>query len=327
MAFRHLLAPAILVMAILGCSRAEAAAPQTLQTNLPVDSPANANAGDDAHVSLPLMLQSGLAYEFGNYKDLVTPAELMNALQSADVVCLGEAHYDPRDMETAFEITRALAQHRHIALAVERFSYDLQPDLDRLNGMENGEDRLAEIDAIIQNKEYQTVWGTKSWDQSGYPVNTPSQASFEAMVRWAASARVPIIGMDLTLAERSKGPGDNVPYRNQLWKIKLDNFKQNHREDYLIVVIGGIDHINNSRDSLPSLLKRAAFGHVISVGQRDAMYHYPSSTIVADLAKDDNLSDLIVQQPEYALVNGNGVATFPAPPDYWIVAHTPDTWH
>ena len=108
MAFRHLLAPAILVMAILGCSRAEAAAPQTLQTNLPVDSASDANAGDDAHVSLPLMLQMGLAHEFGNYKDLVTPAELMNALQSADVVCLGEAHYDPRDMVTAFEITRGV---------------------------------------------------------------------------------------------------------------------------------------------------------------------------------------------------------------------------
>ena len=148
--------------------------------------------------------------------------------------------------------------------------------------------------------------------------------------RWCAGQRAReslSSGWIITLAERSKGPGDNVPYRNQLWKLKLDNFKQNHREDYLIVVIGGIDHMNNSRDSLPSLLKRAAFGHVISVGQHDAMYHYPSSTIVADLAKDDNLSDLIVQQPEYALVNGNGVATFPAPPDYWIVAHTPDTWH
>lgn len=327
MALRYLLAPAILVMTVIGCSRAEAAAPQTIQTNLPVDSPSNANPGDDAHLSLPPMLQMGLAHEFGNYKDLVAPAEFMNALQSADVVCLGEAHYDPRDMETAFEITSALAQSRHVALAVERFSYALQPDLDRLNGMENGADRIAEMDAIIHNKEYQTVWGTKSFDQSGYPVNTPSQASFEAMVRWAAGARIPLISMDITLAERSKGPGDSVPYRNQLWKLKLDNFKQNHREDYLIVVIGGIDHMNNSRDSLPTLLKRAGFGHVISVGQRDAMYHFPSSTIVADLAKDANLADVIVKQPEYALVNAKGVPTFSSPPDYWIVAHTLDTWH
>jgi hypothetical protein len=286
------------------------------------------DAGTARSEILPAELREALAREYGRYEQLVDKEGFLNALQTADIVCIGEAHYDRRDMETAFEITRLLARRRTLALAVERFSYVLQPRLDGLNKLGTEERRAAELKRIFQIDDYQKVWGMDPWNQSGFRVNTPSQASFEAMVTWAARARIPMIGLDVSLSDRANGLGENTPYRNELWKSQIENFlERNHQENYLVVVIGGIDHIGNSPDSVPSKMKADSMANrVISVGQRDAMYQYMRSAKVAELAKVYGLSDLIVQHPQFAVVAINGVAKFPDPPDYWIAVHTPDTW-
>ncbi len=276
---------------------------------------------------LPSVLWEALAQEYGHYKAVVSRQDFLNDLQTADIICIGEAHYDQRDMETAFEIARLLAQRRTIALAVERFSYVLQPRLDSLNELESPERRTAKLGDILQSLEYQTVWGTHSWDQTGFPVNTPSQASFEVMVAWAVRAGIPLIGLDVSLADRASGLGENIPYRNDLWKRQIDNFLARHsQENYLVVVIGGVRHMSNSPDSVPSKLNASRLSRVISVGQRDAMYQMTSSIRVQELARAFRMSDLIVQYPQFAVVAINTVAKFPDPPDYWIAVHTPDTW-
>jgi hypothetical protein len=278
---------------------------------------------------LPADLGVALAREFGHYEGLVNEEGLLNDLQTADIVCIGEAHYDQRDMETAFEITRLLARRRKVALAVERFSNDLQPRLDGLNTQGSEELRAAEVKKILQTNDYQRVWGMDPWGQSGFHVNTPSEPIFEAMVAWAARARIPMIGLDVSLSDRANGLGENIPYRNELWNNQVEKFlNRNHQENYLVVVVGGIDHIANSPDSVPSRMKgNSKANRVISIGQRDAMYQYLSSAQVAKLAKAYGLGDLIVRHPQYAVVGVNGVAKFPDPPDYWIALHTPDSWN
>ena len=253
----------------------------------------------------------------------------MSDLQTADIICIGEAHYDRQDMETAFEIMRLLARRRRLVLAVERFSNDLQPRLDGLNSLGSEELRAAEMKEILQTNDYQTVWGMDHWGQSGFHVNTPSGPIFEAMVTWAARAGIPMVGLDVSLSDRANGLGENIPYRNELWKNQVDKFlDRNRQENYLAVVVGGIDHIGSSPDSVPSIMKgNSKPNRIISVGQRDAMYQYMSSAKVAELAKAYVHGDLIVRHPQYAVVGVNGVAKFPDPPDYWIAVHTPDTWN
>ncbi len=277
---------------------------------------------------MPEDLGIALAWEYGHYDGLVNREAFLNDLQTADIVCIGEAHYDLRDMETAFEITRQLARRRRLALAVERFSYDLQPRLDGLNTLGSEGLRATEVKKILQTDDYQKVWGMDPWGQSGFHVNTPSEPIFGAMVAWAARARIPLIGLDVSLSDRAKGLGENIPYRNELWKSQIEDFlARDPQENYLVVVIGGVDHCTGSPDSVPSKMRtHSPARRVISVGQRDAMYQYLSSAKVVELAKAYELSDLIVRHPQFAVVGVNGVAKFPDPPDYWIAVHTPDTW-
>lgn len=309
MSLRQFLALAMMLIAIAGCTRVQAAAAESPEPILPAE------------------LQAMLNREYGRYEKVVDWQAMMEELQAADVVCIGEAHYDVRDMETAFEIARESAKHRKIALAVERFSYDLQPRLEHLQTIDAATERGAEIETILEDETYQTIWGKHPFDQSGFPVNTPSQPVFETMVRWAARARIPIIALDVTLADREKGLGEEMARRNAFWAKQIEKFLQGHpNEKYQIIVVGGINHMTNAPDSFPSNMKSDSDTKVTSIGQRDAMYNYLNSTKVGTLAKTYSFDDLIVRQPEFALVNIRGVATFEQPPDYWIAVHTAADW-
>ena len=85
---------------------------------------------------------------------------------------------------------------------------------------------------VLQSGDYQTIWGINQSGQSGfadpnelvYPVNSPSAGVYEEMMLWAACERIPIIGMDLPLSERESGLGENIPYRNGIWKDQIVNF-------------------------------------------------------------------------------------------------------
>lgn len=308
MLFRPILALASVLLVVMGCNLAQPAAAQS------------------PHVDLPADMRTALTGEYGNYEDVSSWSGLISDLQTADVVCIGEAHYDERDMQTAFEIVQELAAHRKLALAVERFSYDLQPRLDGLNRMATAEQRQTEIAAILESKDYQTVWGMHSFDQSGFPVNTPSQPIFEAMVRWAVQNRIPLIGLDVSLAERTSGLGEDIPYRNELWASRINSFLATVAgTGYLVVVVGGTDHMTNASSSLPSQLKTKPFAKIISIGQRDALYKFTAATRVQDYAGALGLSDVIVRHPQFAIVRSDGQAEYASPADYWIAVHADGT--
>ncbi len=276
--------------------------------------------------SLPANILAALSLAHGNYESLINQEDLLSDLQAADIVLIGEAHWDQRDMETAFEITRLLAQRRRIALAVERFPITLQPRLLALNKIDSEELREEELRRILQTDEYKTVWRPNSFDSSY--LNYPSADVFEAMMLWAARAQIPIIGLDLPLSERALGLGEDIPYRNELWKNQIVNFlDKNQSENYLIVAIGGIDHFSNAPDSVQAKIGKYPSNYqLLSIGQRDANYSTKMSLQVEDLALTYQINNLILRTPQFAVVLQDGIAIFPTPPDYWISVHSADSW-
>ena len=279
-------------------------------------------------VTPPAELATALSVEYGSYERLVTPQSFITDLQSRQIICVGEAHYEARDMQTAFELARLLAQRRPIALAVERLSRNMQPQLSSLTALASDDGRGIVLQSLFQMDDYQKVWGTKPKDRSGYPTNTPSLPVFEALVSWAAQNRVPVIGLDVSWSERGRGLGEDIAYRTALWSGELASFLAEQRaQNYLVVLVAGISHCTNAPDSVTSKLKNdGRFKGVVSIGQRDAMYQYLSSAHVARLAQTYNFPDVIVRHPQVAVVSSKGVAEFPAPPDYWIAVHSPDSW-
>jgi hypothetical protein len=184
--------------------------------------------------------------------------------------------------------------------------------------------------------DYQTVWGLAHSGNGGfldpnepvYPTNSPSAQVFELMMIWAACERIPIIGLDLPLTDRKLGLGENIPYRNDLWKNQIVNFlEQNQSEDYLVIVIGGINHLSNGPDSVQEKFRNDPSPlHILSIGQRDVNLSSKTSQTVEDLASNYLINDLIVQNPEFAGVQHDGSTLFANPPDYWITAHSAGTW-
>lgn len=276
--------------------------------------------------SLPVDLSVALSLEHGNYEWLVDANDFLNDLETADIILIGEAHHDQRDMQTAFEITRLIAKRRKIALAVERFPLSLQPSLSNLDKVKDPDLREAALREIFQSAEYTTVWKPDSFN-SGY-LATPSTDQFEAMVVWAVQNQIPIIGLDLPLSERKFGYGENIPYRNEVWKRQIVNFLENNQaKDYMVIAVGGIDHFSNARDSVQEKIKNHPSNYkLLSIGQRDANYSTKLSFQIENLALSHKTYDLIIQNPEFAVVQHDGIPIFPTPPDYWISVHLVDSW-
>ena len=287
-------------------------------------------------LGLPIDLLAALTAAHGDYESLITKDDLLDDLLAVDIVLIGEAHYDRQDMQTAFELIRLLAQRRKIALAVERFPISFQPDLEALNNFEDEKLRSKRMLALMQDDEYQTVWGINDPSQAGfsdpnqpqYPLNSPSAEVFESMMLWAACERVPVVGMDLPLSERASGFGEDISYRNELWMNQIINFLENNQSnDYLVIAIGGINHFSNAPGSVQDKLHRNySTYHFRSIGQRDVNYPSKKSKQVQDLALAFQVDDIILDNPQFAVVRNDGSAMFPTPPDYWIAAHIVGGW-
>lgn len=305
---------------------------ETVQSKKPATGEFN---GSGDNVILPADLLAALSLAHGDHENLTSREDLFNDLQSVDIVLIGEAHWDQRDMQTAFEMTRILARRRKIALAVERFPLTLQPKLEALNRTESEAVRVEEMRRILQMDGYHAVWRTShtlrsgaidSFDSSN--IHSPSTEAFEAMMLWAAHSRIPIVGLDLPLSERELGLGEDIPYRNKVWKEQIARFLEaNQSDDYLVVAVGGIDHFSNAPDSVQAELRSDPSRYrLLSIGQRDANYATKALLQIENLAATHGINDLIVQTPQFAVVFQSGTRIFPTPPDYWIPVHSVDSW-
>ena len=261
---------------------------------------------------------TALSQAYGNYEDLINMEVLIRDLASADIVLIGEAHHDQRDMLTAFELVRRLAKQRRIALAVERFPIPLQSRLDAIYRIEDVQRREDELSKIFRDEEYKTIWNPDSFNSPYLP--NPSADEFEKMMVWAVRERVPIIALDLPLVEREFGLGEDFPYRNELWKNQIVDFlDQNYNLGYQVIVVGGIDHLDNSDGSVPAKIRddRPHF-KLSSIGQRDANYSTKIDLQVEKQGMAHQVDDLIIVEPQFSVVGHDGAPQFPTPPEYWI---------
>lgn len=310
--------------------------PRNIFGNLQRFQPAVVNVNEvRASNNLPEDLLAALSLAYGNYEALVSQETMLNDLQAADIVLIGEAHWDQRDMQTAFAITRKLAQRKRVALAVERFPLTLQPRLVALGNIVSEEKREEEMSKLFQTDDYQRVWRPNYVNQTGAPdsfdssdLYYPSTEDFEEMMLWAARAGIPIIGLDLPPSERASGLGENIPYRNEVWKNQIADFvEKKQSENYIVVAIGGIDHLSNAPESVQAKLRmNPSITDIVSIGQRDANYSTKRSLRVEELAKANQINNLILKSPRYAVAFQSGNAIYPTPPDYWLAVHAVDNW-
>ncbi len=86
---------------------------------------------------------------------LLTVDDLVPHLLTADVIFIGEEHYTPSHLEAAQTILNALiTQERHPTLAMEMFSWDGQPGLDRY--IQQPE---TTVDQMLEESRWGKNWG------------------------------------------------------------------------------------------------------------------------------------------------------------------------
>ena len=99
-------------------------------------------------------LQVGQIYNVAE-KRIMTVDQLLPQLLDTDVIFIGEEHYTPSHLEAAQRIlSKLLEQHRQPSLAMEMFSWDGQPGLDRY--LEKPE---ATLEQLLDESHWSKNWG------------------------------------------------------------------------------------------------------------------------------------------------------------------------
>ena len=99
-------------------------------------------------------LEVGQIYNVSE-QTLLTADDLVPHLLAADVIFLGEEHYTPSHLEAAQTILNILLAHqRQPTLAMEMFSWDGQPGLDRY--IRNPE---TTIEQLLEESHWKNNWG------------------------------------------------------------------------------------------------------------------------------------------------------------------------
>ena len=99
-------------------------------------------------------LEVGHIYQISD-KTLLTVDDLIPRLLDADVVYIGEEHYTPSHLEAAQTILNILLAHkRQPTLAMEMFSWDGQPGLDRYLG-----EQESAVAQLLEESHWKKNWG------------------------------------------------------------------------------------------------------------------------------------------------------------------------
>lgn len=300
-------AGAAVVLSVIGAGRAPS--PDRKLSSQPSPSAPISPVAPATKEIIPQMMEEALRLEFGNYERLVSWDEMLDDFASANFVAVGETHVDIRDMKTARDILETLAKKRPVALAVERFSYKQQPQLDALLSQNNKSQALNEI---FKMPEYSTVWG----DQA--PMVLLIRSEFESLVLWAADSGIPIIGLDVSLQERKSGA--TIAQRNDCWATQVTEFRMRN-PNVLVISIGGEEHMSNDPDSYPNYITtRDSLAKVLATGQRSFGWSGYGIRKIEDVAQQTGSGTIIVKKPQYAnaFPSGDTIQHNFNPRDYWI---------
>ena len=120
----------------------------------------------------------GQLYDVSN-KTLLTIDDLTPHLLAADVIFLGEEHYTPSHLEAGQTIlNRLLEHHRRPSLAMEMFSWDGQPGLDRF--IHQSETTLEQL---LEESRWKNNWGGEF-------------ADYQSLVTFAQSHQLNILALN-----------------------------------------------------------------------------------------------------------------------------------
>ena len=110
---------------------------------------------------------------------LLTLEDLTPHLVAADVIFLGEEHYTPSHLEAAQTIlSNLLKHHRHPSLAMEMFSWDGQPGLDRYLHQP-----AMPLEQLVEESRWEQNWGGEF-------------ADYEPLVTFAKSQELDLLALN-----------------------------------------------------------------------------------------------------------------------------------
>ena len=121
-------------------------------------------------------LQAKAPFEIGQIYDvseqtLLTVDDLVPHLLAADVIFIGEEHYTPSHLEAARTILNLLLTHqRQPTLAMEMFSWDGQPGMDRYIG-----DPETTIEQLLEESHWKNNWGGEFADYQSLVIFSKSR--------------------------------------------------------------------------------------------------------------------------------------------------------
>lgn len=282
-------------------------------------------------VNLSPALSEAITKEFGQTQGTISWDGLIKKLTASDVVgCIGESHRKDQTQEITIEkdILQALRDqlpNKPIALATERFTDTMQPQLEAMLKLPIGE-RLAFLESVIfESPDYKDTWGRNN------PFYSENNKQFEDMVKWAVQQGFALIGLDNSRSDYTDTGGLTVTskafslsYRNPLWAKHTLGFLEAHKDEkYLVVAVGGYAHINN-KDPIsycPSLLQQAGL-KTITVGLSFEDDGLSSTPLTAGLARDLGFGRFVVVQPEHVgfwLDKNQTPRSLDVMTDFWIV--------
>ena len=123
-------------------------------------------------------LEVGQIYQVSD-NTLLTVDDLVPHLINADVVYIGEEHYTPSHLEAAQTILNILLAHkRQPTLAMEMFSWDGQPGLDRYLGKQ-----ASTISQLLEESHWEKNWGGEF-------------ADYQSLVTFSKTHQLKLLGLN-----------------------------------------------------------------------------------------------------------------------------------
>ena len=123
-------------------------------------------------------LEVGQIYKVSD-NTLLTVDDLVPHLVNADVVYIGEEHYTPSHLEAAQTILNILLAHkRQPTLAMEMFSWDGQPGLDRYLG-----EQESTVAQLLEESHWEKNWGGEF-------------ADYESLVTFSKTHQLNLLGLN-----------------------------------------------------------------------------------------------------------------------------------
>ena len=225
-----------------------------------------ASLGRHYVASGPAAAESAIAQQVADAES--SHQALLNELQQADVIYLGETHSDEADHIAQLEIITAMHQTcGDIAIGLEMFQRPFQPVLDRYIA---GEITEAEL---VEQSEYETRWGF-DWEL------------YAPIIRYAQSNQIPLIAL-------------NTP-REITKKVARQGLASLEGDD--LQYIPPVDQIDTSDENYQAMVAQV-FGHHGGHGNSGPSFeNFFAAQVLWDETMAESIADYVTAAPDTQVI-------------------------